>query len=234
MDRPFSGNWHWSVFGFEGEPEAGVDYSWLEVQEGLDFVGREETILGCSLFYSSRRTNTFLVRTQSNEEALWNTIDCTFSIVGGNPSVLSVVYGPHLMHISGVASPFIDLLMCSMKLPLDSLKQTVGCESREMTVLRSTAPIKIPTGASKPADTTDSESVTVNGTDMGEVTGKLTLTDEALEVGSVRIARSDITNTDTSEPSKLVLETSSHARIEITFKDAEHASKISETLAKTN
>ena len=232
MDEPFSGDWRW--FGFEGEPEPGIDYSWMQVQQGLDFVGRDETICDCSLFYSSRKTNTFLVRTPAGSDTIWNTVDCAFALVADNPSVLSVAYGKRLIHVAGVTASLVELLMRSMKLPLDSLKLLAGAV-QEMTVLRSQRADPLPDGASTVAD---ASSVTVSGESIEDVAGALTIGDTFFEIGKLRIEFADITATETNKSEKLVisLETSSNGRLDLTFDnpDASAATKISEILKIVN
>jgi hypothetical protein len=84
----FGGEWTW--LGFEGEPDPGIDYSWIEIQNELNFSGYETAIVSCALFFSSRRANMYLVRQKSGTEAIWNTVDCTFALLPYNPMIVVV------------------------------------------------------------------------------------------------------------------------------------------------
>ena len=45
--NPFTEDWE--LFGFEGEPSPGFDYSWIQVQENISFIGYKSVI---SIFLS--------------------------------------------------------------------------------------------------------------------------------------------------------------------------------------
>jgi hypothetical protein len=169
MANAFSGQWAW--FGFEGEPEPGIDYSWMEVQNKLNFIGYESAIVSCSLYFSSRKAATCLVRTQKHEETIWNITDCTFVISPYNPSILIVSYGQRKFHLSGVASAFIELLMRSRRLPLDSLQNGLGPQPCRLNIIRSTA-MEMPEEATGTNSLEPEMAVIVTGTDFsGELTG---------------------------------------------------------------
>ncbi|KAH0785680.1 hypothetical protein GPJ56_010430 [Histomonas meleagridis] len=111
----------WSWFGFDGPPEAGVDYSWIQVQEDLNFIGFKNVIKSCVLYFSSRYPNTYLIKTRDGILELWNVSDCSFSLLTKSSSILLVANGPYTFHLADASSTLIELLMNTRKLPLNSM-----------------------------------------------------------------------------------------------------------------
>lgn len=119
MESPFSSK-SWSQYGFEGPQEPGIDYSWIEVQRSLNFVGFDDVVCGCTLFFSSRYPSFFLVKAADGATELWDISDCSFSVLAPNSSVLVVTCGS-IFHLSDASASLIELLMKLRKLPADAL-----------------------------------------------------------------------------------------------------------------
>ncbi|KAK8891983.1 hypothetical protein M9Y10_029205 [Tritrichomonas musculus] len=113
--NPFTEDWN--IFGFEGEPEPGFDYSWIQVQDNLSFFGYKSVISDCTLFYSSRRPNIYLAITPSKWGEVWNLSNLTFSRLASNGSILIAYSNERCIHISNVTSSFIGMLVKTSKLP---------------------------------------------------------------------------------------------------------------------
>jgi hypothetical protein len=105
---PFTGEWAW--FGFEGDPQPGVDYSWMEIQTNLMFAGRVRVIRHCQLSFSSRSPYTFLVRTRAQVSTIWNVIDCAFSMFGTRGSTVRVTRGDRNIMLLSTSAALLNLL----------------------------------------------------------------------------------------------------------------------------
>ncbi|OHT01927.1 hypothetical protein TRFO_31113 [Tritrichomonas foetus] len=119
LENPFDEDWEY--FGFEGPPSPGLDYSWIQVQTNLIFLGFEKVISDCTLFYSSRKANIFLIQTSDKWEEIWNIKELTIATFSNNGSILIASITDRCIHISGVAMSFINLLIRTQKLPPDCL-----------------------------------------------------------------------------------------------------------------
>ena len=114
---------NWKKYGFEGEPLPGFDYSWIFVQKNLTFVGFDEIITNCELYYSSRRNNLFLIKAENKSYETWNTKNIEFSLLADNGSILNAKCNGWCLHVSNVIYAFINLLITLQKLPDDCLSE---------------------------------------------------------------------------------------------------------------
>ena len=117
--NPFSSDWR--IFGFNGEPADGFDYSWSEVQNYLGFVGFDNYVQNCRLFSSSLNPNIFMVRTENDFEEIWDISDISFEFLSNDLTILVAIYDDMYLHISNVSTSFIELLMKIYKIPLNTL-----------------------------------------------------------------------------------------------------------------
>jgi len=231
----------WSYFGFEGEPEPGVDYSWLEVQQGLDFIGYEDTVRSCRLFFSSRKSNIFLVRTSPHSSTIWNFSDCTFAILSRTGSILLITRGPRNFHLSGVSASLIELLTRIRRLPPDALPDQLSFESRPLKIISSSASSDLP-AESSPIDRHSQPSpVVVTGTDISEeITGIAQISEGALivqcEGDSWSVDFDVIESVNSTEIGKIfvVIATSEGKRYEVGFeeKDRTEARRVKEKIER--
>ena len=187
MAKNFSDkNWKW--FGFLGEPEPGHDYSWIEVQNNLNFVGNSNSIPCCTIYFSSRRPNLILVRTEDDVDTVWDIGDLFFSFVGNSNSILEASDGHRICQIFGVTQSFIGLLMKFQKLPLDSLQNMSPSPPQKITILqKKTQHIPTPKDAIKPIEHhNETVPVTLTGALNGQefIKGELTFEDNTLKIGS--------------------------------------------------
>lgn len=148
MTSPFSVK-TWESFGFFGEPEPGKDYSWIRLQNNLDFIGIENCITSCSVYYSSRFQNTLLIKTYDDTSALWNVSALTFSYFGNTYSIIEVSNRLKIIHLSGVTTSFVSLLMRYQKLPYDCLNDLSQIPTQQIKISRCAQPIPIPSSAFK-------------------------------------------------------------------------------------
>jgi hypothetical protein len=219
----FGGEWAW--LGFEGEPEPGIDYSWMEIQRDLNFCGCETTIVGCALYFSSRRVNMYLVRQKSGAEALWNTIDCIFSLFPYNPMILVVCYGRHKCHISGVTSSFIDHLVRQRRLAQDSLQGRLGIDVRPLVVVQNRTSTNVPVAASEVSSAGESEVAVITGTDFpGELAGVPILSENRIILRDSQDWSLDFDNIETVDITKVgrlyvLIEASGGRRYELGFSE---------------
>ena len=114
-----SGSWQW--IGFSGKPEPGFDYSWVEVQRGLLFVGSENCIKNCILYNSTKNPTIFLVKNDNGLEEVWDTYNLEFSLLGPNRDIIVASRNDKLIHLSGISYSLINILIKQSKLPHDSL-----------------------------------------------------------------------------------------------------------------
>ena len=117
-----SDSWRWFYFG--GEPQPGVDYTWIKVQNSVDFVGIDSCITNCQLFYSGRNPTTLLVRTEDKIDEIWDITDLSFTIIASNSNILEFSDGERVSHLSGITPALIDLLINARKLPPESTSYT--------------------------------------------------------------------------------------------------------------
>ncbi|KAK8833853.1 hypothetical protein M9Y10_012532 [Tritrichomonas musculus] len=118
-ESPFSADW--VLFGFNGKPSPGFDYSWFEVQNYMGLIGFDDYIQNCKLFSSSKNSHIFMIRTQNSIEEVWDISDVNFNPVSPDYSVLSASYNDRCIHVSNVSTSFIELLIRAHKLSHDSL-----------------------------------------------------------------------------------------------------------------
>ena len=119
-ESPFRDNWSW--FGFDGEADTDVDYSWFRVQDGLTFDGINSVISDCTLYYSSRKPNLFLIRSPKIADELWDSTDCNFRIVPEIPAAIEVSSERRIFIIWGCSQTFLELLEKEKKLAPNSLE----------------------------------------------------------------------------------------------------------------
>lgn len=130
----------WSKWGFIGEEEPGYNYSWIHLQDELNFIGNTSTIPHCSLYYSSRKKFLFLVHSKYYRRTLWDITDIEFSFDKNSENFLILNKGISLMHLFSASTNFIRLLVKIQKIPVASFKQpeierNVQYESKKTTVL---------------------------------------------------------------------------------------------------
>lgn len=118
--NPFTEDWE--LFGFEGEPSPGFDYSWIQVQENISFIGYKSVIRNCTLFYSSRKLGILLALTPSKWAEIWNISNITFTNISRNCSILMATSNERIIHISNVTSAFIEILIKASKLSEEILE----------------------------------------------------------------------------------------------------------------
>lgn len=219
----------WQCFGI-GEREAGRDYSWIEVQRNLDFIGFDDTIIGCTLFYASRGNDTLLIRTRDNQEYLWDISHCKFSVLALNGSILVVSNGHRVFHLSGVTSTFMDLLMRppGMHLPLDQLEENRRLTPMPIKIVRTQEEQEMPDEVSVVSVPELKAPVIVTGTGIAEeFRGVLKFVNESIVLDTVdewRVELAGIESVMKTHVGRLfvvIVMKETGARFEIGFEDAD-------------
>lgn len=240
-ESPFDENWLW--FGFCGEPEPGNDYSWIFVQNNLDLVGRCTVIPNCTIFFSSRKPNAYLVKTQDGHEELWDTTDCQFSICSTFGNILSVSEKGHSFHLSGISTSFIELLMRAHKLPSDSLSDVMTIQSQQIEIIRSTQQEPLPEEVTNIQESAEHKSiVSVIGSNIPEeIKGNLIATAKSVVINgdgdnNWSVSISDINNVRITEISKwfIIFNMKDESRYEVCFDESagDEARKCFDLIAK--
>ena len=175
----------WNKFGFAPEAPAGEDYSWIEIQDDIDIIGIDSSIIGAKLFYSSRLLGYFLFECE-NSSLFWDTTDISFAIFSEIGPIIefSNLFG-NRGQLSGVSPRMIQVLEQIGKLQTDSMiPPSIIIEQTMQTsvVAKSThidAP-KIPNGAGQiPFETV----VTVTGAALpAPINGIVVITSDAIVV----------------------------------------------------
>lgn len=234
--RPFKGDW--CCFGFEREPEPGVDYSWIEVQRGACFSGLASSVPACTILYSSRRSNQFLVRTRTGLEVLWNVSECSFEPLTTDFSILAATRGARVIHISGVTSSFLEILRRWKKItPTETETLTdLSIPSYKIDIPVAAKP-GAPDSATPVKEPTGRHPVILTGTGIvQEVSGPLKLTDAGVGVEDWHIDFEDIESVATTQIGRLyvVIGTKSGGTFEIAFdeQDTEEGTMFYEILCK--
>lgn len=219
----------WQSFGIT-EREAGRDYSWIEVQRNLDFIGYNDTIIGCTLFYASRKNDTLLIRTREHQEYLWDISHCKFSVLALNGSILVVSDGHSIFHLSGVTSTFTELLMRppGMYLPLDLLEENRSTAPMPIKVVHTEKEKEIPDEASVITVPELKAPVIVTGTGISEeFRGVLKIANESVALDTVEEWRLEldgiesVTKTHAGRLFVVVGMKEAGVRFEIGFEDAD-------------
>ncbi|EAY07734.1 hypothetical protein TVAG_118150 [Trichomonas vaginalis G3] len=113
----------WSQWGFLGPPESGFNYSWIHLQDELNFIGNKTTIPHCSLYYSSRKKFLFLVQSSKYKKSLWDITDLEFTFNKDSENFLVINRGISLLHLFSTSTNFIRLLVKIQKIPVNSFIQ---------------------------------------------------------------------------------------------------------------
>ena len=135
-ESPFRNNWSW--FGFDGEVDEHIDYSWFRVQDSLTFDGISNAISDCSIFYSSRKPNLFLIRAPNIPDELWDATDCNFRLIPEIPAAVEVSSERKLFILWGCSTSLISLLIKEEKLPQNSLDGKINSDSIPVEYKRTT------------------------------------------------------------------------------------------------
>lgn len=106
----------WSWFGFKGRPDADIDYSWFRIQDSLTFDGIKNIITDCTIYYSSKKPNHYLIKQSEENCEVWDITECSFRLIPEFPSSIEVSSGKRLFIMWGVSSSFIDFLARDHKL----------------------------------------------------------------------------------------------------------------------
>lgn len=217
----------WQYFGISrpNASTAGRDYSWIELQHNMDFIGCDDTIIGCTVFYASRKRDTLLLRTPDRQTYFWNISQCAFSILG---SILVVACGPKIFHLSGVTSTFIDYLMKSMKLQLDSLSEAGVVEPMPIEVIDTDrTENSVVSNASNILEPQHRSPVIVTGAGISEeLRGTLKITSDAVVLDTSddwKLMLNEIVSVTKTHVGKffVVVEMIGESRYEIAFEDAD-------------
>ena len=228
MESPFHYK-SWSTYGFEGPPEPGFDYSWIEVQWSLNFIGFENVVCSCTLYFSSRSPSIFLVKTADGCTELWDIRDCKFSLLAANSSIL-VVTCENFFHLSDVSASLIELLMKIKKLPSDSLRAQ---SSKSFPIVFDQVSKEIPQEATDLIESISPKPnlqlkpvVTVTGTNVDkDVIGELSISNDEIQVKNEEtvftINIKDVAKAETTKIGKIfiVLTFHNNEKNEITFQE---------------
>lgn len=112
-------------FGFDGKPEPGIDYGWIKIQNYLSFIGNNIYLNNCQLYSSAQKTLLFMIRTQDEEEFIWDASYSHFSVLSPDLSVLVAEFNGQYIHISNVSESLLELIMNAQKLPLNLLDNNI-------------------------------------------------------------------------------------------------------------
>ncbi|EAY08427.1 hypothetical protein TVAG_354860 [Trichomonas vaginalis G3] len=113
----------WSWFGFKGQPDPDIEYTWFRIQDSLTFDGIKNIITDCTIYYSSRKPNHYLIKQENGVTEIWDITECQFRIIPEFPSSIEVSSGKRLFILWGVSSSFIEFLVQDHKLmPTPNLK----------------------------------------------------------------------------------------------------------------
>jgi hypothetical protein len=136
-ESPFRDNWSW--FGFDGEPDQNIDYSWFRIQDSLTFDGINNVVSNCSLYYSSRKPNHFLVHGEHFPDELWDSTDCSFRIIPEIPSAIEVSSERRIFIMWGCSTALIEMLTRDRKLPPSTLQGKIYAEGIPIKYSRTSA-----------------------------------------------------------------------------------------------
>ena len=136
-ESPFRDNWSW--FGFDGEADQNIDYSWFRIQDSLTFDGINNVVSNCSLFYSSRKPNHFLVRGENFPDELWDSTDCNFRLIPEMPTAIEISSERRIFILWGCSSSLIEMLVRDRKLPAGSLQGKTFAEGIPVKYSRTSA-----------------------------------------------------------------------------------------------
>ena len=233
MEPPFTDDWR--VFGFLGAPEPGVDYSWIDVQSGMSFIGFSGSVTPCRVLYASRKSGTLLVRPPEGAAAVWSVRECEFELLSEDKSVVCVRSHGRLLHVAGVTRSFLALLARWGK--LEASEPEPDREVYEIGVARVEKPAEIPEGASQITEPTGRNPVVLTGSSiMEEIQGPLRLTDTGVSVEGWSVDFEDITRVETTQIGRLfvVIGTKNGGTFEIGFDetDTDEGTQFYEILCK--
>lgn len=247
--NPFIGDWE--IFGFEGEPIPGIDYSWIQVQENISFIGYKSVIKDCTLYYSSLKPKILLAITPSKWREIWNISNITFSNMSRNGSILMASANDRIIHISNVTSSFIEILINASKLPeeiLEIFSVNPNLQQLKLNIKMVKTPPDIPEEATTIELKEESNSlpiVTVTGSDFARnIQGALNfrnnseivVTSDEPSSESWKISFEEINKVESTRIGKIfvVLYTQDEKRYEVGFNEsnAMEANELIQTLKK--
>ena len=233
MEPPFTDDWR--VFGFLGAPEPGVDYSWIEVQSGMSFIGFAGSVAPCRVLYASRKSLTLLVRPPEGAASLWSIRECEFELLSEDKSVVCVRSYGRLLHVAGVTGSFLALLVRWGKVEMKESEREG--QVYEIGVPRVEKPAAIPEAASQITEPTGRNPVVLTGSSiMEEIQGPLRLTDTGVSVEGWSVDFEDIARVETTQIGRLfvVIGTKNGGTFEIGFDetDTDEGTQFYEILCK--
>lgn len=233
-DLPFISQEEWEPNGFIGDPEDGFNYSWILIQESLNFVGQKSTIRNCSLYYSSRKKFIFLVASEFFRPCVWNIKDVTFNYYPESENFLEAKSEANLFHISSVSPSFVKILVKYQKIPLDlvslpDFEQRLPYENTSAMIPSTKGTSGIGVVAPSPGSLNDSSvMLTESDRNRTRVSGKLTISETAFKV--VGDSRVDLKFADMERVQKVTMINSfvviymrDGRRFEVAFKDNNEA-----------
>ena len=209
QEIPYISRDEWEPIGFEGDPEDGVNFAWILVQQNLNFHGPKSTLSQCELYYSSTKKYLFLVSPKSFRPCIWNIKDLNFNYFPQSEDFLEIRAESRHVHLSSVSPNFTQLLVQYQKIPHSqfsppNISQVIEYES-STGISQSTRSSSV--GSSYQAATGSLSDLHVILTESDKnrtrLAGKLTVTDTAFKV--VGESRIDIKFADITRIQKIFM-----------------------------
>jgi hypothetical protein len=214
-------------FGFEPSPEPGIEYSWIEIQKGLNFIGRETKVFGCELWFSARIHGAFLIKVDHGSEIMWKVDGCSFILLCLVSGILIVSCENRCFHISGASRSFIEHLIKIEKLERKCLANETQSVGIPIKVSRSGHIFTLPDEASRLKINNEARAILTGSGVNEELNGILVFDDskmflrECEEKWELNFA--DVSGVNSTRIGRLyvLLETVGGSRYELGFDEAD-------------